>query len=1383
MTDSIRDQIFLLTPFIKDLEQLAATKKDKNMQAVVQNALKALEYQDIEPSIELLITYIDDKNQSVQSTCIQAYQDLFTSKQFDFFLSANHSHLLLKSLINIISTVKVKLQIFTDACQCLNYFVLSTNQQLYIHNSEIDFLLSQLLGIHCKQATEASRKSIEAILKRFLHNLESMAARSTEKVDDYICSDIKTSTDSLIKAIQNENMTPDTAKLILFLLNSIVFEAAPLFTQSEAYQHILIVEIPQLFIQYALASPESVFPSILDFFAKFVSIGHSVIVSFPTIIDQMITPALEEQKTEKCLRALQMLSIFCDFDDPYLISVFAISDCNPHEVKRVFENTFQAVSKMAMDNVATPAKVNACLSFLTKSLTSFKKFFIASTQTKDFQTEQTKSELDQMDEERQVLDQKMTIESCAKQFNQNYKQGIQLIIHSHLADNSPSSIASFIKNQQQLLDPLVVSEYLSRPENVETLNEYVKTFDFTKMAIDNALRALCSQFRLPGESQQIDRVMQAFATKYHIDNPSLMGEDAAYAISFSIMMLHTDIHNPNVTKKITCDEWISNTRNVKEACEVDISVLREIYNRILAKPMKDITLNPYSDSSKLIRRGKKQLQKLMSDSQISQNEVKITIEILLLAFDRLWSTLFATFSLCMQGIQDDTTANLAINGQGKMVFLLSHFSMTKELETVICFMSAFCTSAENDQRRCSGLEALFDIINENSNFFGDNAWIPILELFSNLMRNRSPIEITKPVDSEVQVTNADLISNLPIEGIEKIYSNTIYLDRFSFNSFLMCICRVSTAEIFMNHPSLYSFKKIVDIAILNMNRVRFVWSQAWSILNSHFCRIGCLSHKQISMYVIQQLAKVVSVVAGINTKRLPQLSSSNLLEIDSASQDQLQDIDSNPKESSQDENGNDTSLHNENDGIENTVSSENISISDKWQHFQCEIFSPFCTIFLNQTLYEPRNLVIVILNRIISKLEDPNNQVYKITTAWDVLLDIFEIAASDKSPEIVKTSFSILERNLGGIPDKQAYSTKTAIDLIKFSMQNVVPDIKLSAMSFSISLALKVNPITPSFLHLVQSDLTINSENIINEKQVHGLRKSTVNEAMIQLSSISREVMSIAANLYFMLVLQYYKSMENENWESVENMYILPLFSTPKKELQVQLMQEVFKTLLPSAGEKALSLIPKISMMFMEINEGELLEPLTREIVTLAGSEMYSRNEKKDENSDLIQKISIQTLEKIFNSAAVKPEMILTLYNRIQPKLAFFDVILFCINQSMNLQSISLVKTGVDTLFIVCNQFIFNVENTDNLKLNEEYKNRAAEMIISVLIFTNSQVSKTAVDLLKSIKCELMKIGLRCFENKKIEFQRSIFQFFLNDSREMREIAKEMAEHSQKLFV
>jgi Sec7-like guanine-nucleotide exchange factor len=51
--------------------------------------------------------------------------------------------------------------------------------------------------------------------------------------------------------------------------------------------------------------------------------------------------------------------------------------------------------------------------------------------------------------------------------------------------------------------------------------------------------------RLPGEAQQIDRMVEKFAAEYHRQNPNMFrAEDTCYILAFSIIMLNTDLHNP-----------------------------------------------------------------------------------------------------------------------------------------------------------------------------------------------------------------------------------------------------------------------------------------------------------------------------------------------------------------------------------------------------------------------------------------------------------------------------------------------------------------------------------------------------------------------------------------------------------------------------------------------------------------------------------------------------------------------------------------------------------------------------------------------------------------------------------------------------------------------
>jgi Sec7-like guanine-nucleotide exchange factor len=65
---------------------------------------------------------------------------------------------------------------------------------------------------------------------------------------------------------------------------------------------------------------------------------------------------------------------------------------------------------------------------------------------------------------------------------------------------------------------------------------------------------------LPRETQQIDRVMEAFSSRYSECNPTLFADkDHGYVLAFSLIMLHTDAFNPSNRSKMTRTDYVKNT--------------------------------------------------------------------------------------------------------------------------------------------------------------------------------------------------------------------------------------------------------------------------------------------------------------------------------------------------------------------------------------------------------------------------------------------------------------------------------------------------------------------------------------------------------------------------------------------------------------------------------------------------------------------------------------------------------------------------------------------------------------------------------------------------------------------------------------------------------
>lgn len=107
------------------------------------------------------------------------------------------------------------------------------------------------------------------------------------------------------------------------------------------------------------------------------------------------------------------------------------------------------------------------------------------------------------------------------------------------------------------------------PFYVEALKTFIERFNFVGDALDIALRKLLLEIGLPKETQQIDRVMEAFAKRYTQCNPNLyVSDDHPYILAFSLIMLHTDTFNKSNRHKMTKADYIKNTSLPGVATEV-----------------------------------------------------------------------------------------------------------------------------------------------------------------------------------------------------------------------------------------------------------------------------------------------------------------------------------------------------------------------------------------------------------------------------------------------------------------------------------------------------------------------------------------------------------------------------------------------------------------------------------------------------------------------------------------------------------------------------------------------------------------------------------------------------------------------------------------------
>ena len=101
------------------------------------------------------------------------------------------------------------------------------------------------------------------------------------------------------------------------------------------------------------------------------------------------------------------------------------------------------------------------------------------------------------------------------------------------------------------------------------------------------MRVLLYYFSLPGESQQIDRVVTIFSEEYCNQNPTTLCGNSAYLLAYGLIMLQTDAHNPNVENKMKLADFSGMFKHVKinDKDTIPDSHITKLYNSVREQPL------------------------------------------------------------------------------------------------------------------------------------------------------------------------------------------------------------------------------------------------------------------------------------------------------------------------------------------------------------------------------------------------------------------------------------------------------------------------------------------------------------------------------------------------------------------------------------------------------------------------------------------------------------------------------------------------------------------------------------------------------------------------------------------------------------------------------
>ena len=166
--------------------------------------------------------------------------------------------------------------------------------------------------------------------------------------------------------------------------------------------------------------------------------------------------------------------------------------------------------------------------------------------------------------------------------------------------DDPVAVAKLLFMAPMNIDKQRVGIYLSRgpesdyPFQALLRTQFVALFDFQNLSFPTSLRKYLSKFRLPGEAQCIDRLMEVFSKEYfeqHKESTIFKNADAVFVLAFSTIMLNTDLHNPTIKadQRMTLEEFLRNNRGINSGDSLPDEYLSDLYDQIKERELQLVT--------------------------------------------------------------------------------------------------------------------------------------------------------------------------------------------------------------------------------------------------------------------------------------------------------------------------------------------------------------------------------------------------------------------------------------------------------------------------------------------------------------------------------------------------------------------------------------------------------------------------------------------------------------------------------------------------------------------------------------------------------------------------------------------------------------------------
>ncbi|XWS32310.1 hypothetical protein CRYUN_Cryun23aG0148700 [Craigia yunnanensis] len=677
---------------------------------------------------------------------------------------------------------------------------------------------------------------------------------------------------------------------------------------------------------------------------------------------------------------------------------------------------------------------------------------------------------------------KLELQEGISLFNRKPKKGIEFLIKANKVGDSPEEIAAFLKNASGL-NKTLIGDYLGEREDLslKVMHAYVDSFDFQGMEFDEAIRAFLQGFRLPGEAQKIDRIMEKFAERYCKCNPkAFISADTAYVLAYSVILLNTDAHNPMVKNKMSADDFIRNNRGIDDGKDLPEEYLRSLFERISRNEIKmkeddlsvqqkqlvnsnrmlglDSILNivirkrdvdqHMETSDDLIRHMQEQFKE---QARKSESVYYAATDVVILRFmvEVCWAPMLAAFSVPLDQSDDEVVIALCLEGFRFAIHVTAVMSMKTHRDAFVTSLAKFTSlhsPADIKQKNIDAIKAIVTIADEDGNYLQE-AWEHILTCVSrfehlHLLGEGAPPDATffASPQNESEKPKQAKSAVLPVlkkKGPGKIQYAAAAVMRGSYDSAGIGGNSIGAVTSEQMNNLVSNLNMLEQVGSSGMNRI-FTRSQK---LNSEaiidfvkaLCKVSMEELRSTSDPRVFSLTKIVEI-AHYNMNRIRLVWSSIWLVLSNF--------------------------------FVTIGCSENLSIAifamDSLRqlsmkflereelanyNFQNEFMKPFVIVMRKSSAVEIRELIIRCVSQMV--LSRVNN----VKSGWKSMFMVFTSAAYDDHKNIVLLAFEIMEKI---IRDYFPYITETETTsftdcvncLIAFTNSRFNKDISLNAIAF-----------------------------------------------------------------------------------------------------------------------------------------------------------------------------------------------------------------------------------------------------------------------------------------------------------------------------------------------